>query len=99
MTPVISVIRELRNNRLRSIMDTHDSFPIPIPEGRRIDPLTGLPLPDPFPDYVPCPHCGEAEVEVWCYLEGGKCYHCGGWVSHPKPPFCGLAPYCSHSGV
>ena len=39
----------------------------PPPNPLRIDPSTGLPLPDPFPDYVRCPHCGEAEVEVWCY--------------------------------
>jgi len=70
----------------------------PETENVRIDPLTGLELPDPFSDYVTCPHCGEPEVEVWCYAEGGTCHNCGQWVHYPKPPFCGVAPYCKRSG-
>jgi hypothetical protein len=76
------------------IMETPHPFPIPGENGERIDPETGLPLLDPFPDYVVCPHCGEAEVEVWCFQEGGACHNCGKWVHYPKPPFCGVAPYC-----
>jgi len=75
-------------------MISNPAYPIPQPDGQRLDPQTGLPLPDPFPDYVPCPACGEPEVEVWCFQEGGKCHNCGVWVAYPKPPFCGVYPYC-----
>ena len=46
----------------------------------------GLPLPDPFPEYVACPHCGEPEVEVWCYQLRAQCHACGGWIDHAPPP-------------
>lgn len=64
------------------------------PQSERIDPVTGLPLPDPFPDYVTCTHCAEPEVEVWCYQAGGICHNCGEWVPYIKPAFCGVAPWC-----
>jgi hypothetical protein len=32
----------------------------------RMGPAMGLPLPDPFPEYLVCPHCGETKVEVFC---------------------------------
>jgi hypothetical protein len=75
-------------------LNTPGYFPILDPDGNRIDPETGLPLPDPFPDYLTCPHCGEEEVEVWCFQAGGACHNCGTWVHYPKPLFCGVAPYC-----
>ena len=72
----------------------------PLPESKddqRIDPETGLPLPDPFSDYIPCPHCGEPEVEVWCYQAGGNCHNCGQWVPYQRPSFCGVAPTCKRA--
>lgn len=64
------------------------------PNPNRIDPATGLSLPDPFPEYLVCPHCGEAEVEVWCYQARVQCHHCGAWIEHTPPPGCGTFPYC-----
>jgi hypothetical protein len=61
----------------------------PPPNPLRIDPVTKLPLPDPVPEYVPCPHCGEAEVEVYCYQAEATCHNCGRTVSHARPPGCG----------
>lgn len=29
------------------------------------------------PDYVPCPHCGEPEVEVWPGAAPVRCHNCG----------------------
>jgi len=55
-------------------------------------------LPDPFPDYLACPHCQEAEVEVWCYQAGGTCHNCGGWVTCDKPAYCGSLPTCPQAG-
>ena len=46
-----------------------------------------LPLPDPYPEYVECPYCGEPEVEVWCYQLRAQCHVCGGWIEH-APPAC-----------
>jgi hypothetical protein len=66
----------------------------PPPNPLRIDPSTGLPLLDPFQDYVHCPHCGEAEVEVWCYQEAATCHNCGRTFAHTRPPGCGTYPYC-----
>ena len=57
-----------------------------------------LPLPDPFPDYVTCPHCGEPEVEVWCYEEAARCHHCGGWIAHTPQENCRIYSYCSKKG-
>ena len=34
------------------------------PGGFRLDPDSGLPLPNPYPEYLPCPLCGEPEIEV-----------------------------------
>lgn len=59
-----------------------------------IHPQEPLPLPDPYPDYVPCPHCGEPEVEVWCYQSRVQCHMCGGWIAHPTPPCLGSSPAC-----
>lgn len=52
-----------------------------------------LPLPDPFPEYLTCPFCGELEVEVWCYQDGVKCHNCGEWLTHPRPE-CFGSPGC-----
>ena len=48
----------------------------------RLDPDSGLPLPNPYPEYLPCPLCGEPEVEVWCYQVRVMCHNCGGWFDH-----------------
>lgn len=47
-----------------------------------------LPLPDPYPDYVPCPVCGEPEVEVWCYQATARCHQCGAVFAHPPERKC-----------
>jgi hypothetical protein len=60
----------------------------------RVDPESGLPLPDPFPDYIRCPNCGEAEVEVWCYQDEARCHACGAVFAHTPPPWCGKFPFC-----
>ncbi len=60
----------------------------------RIDPATHLPLPDPFPEYVRCPHCGEPEVEVYCFQTEAICHNCGQTITHARPPGCGTYPYC-----
>jgi hypothetical protein len=59
--------------------------------------LLGHAFPDPFPEYIPCPRCGEPEIEVWCYQPGATCHNCGRWVDHPRPtcygkPGCQFAP-------
>lgn len=55
---------------------------------------SGLPLPDPFPEYIVCTHCGELEVEVWCYQTRVQCHACGGWMDH-TPPLCfGTSDIC-----
>jgi hypothetical protein len=53
-----------------------------------------LPLPDPFPDYLPCPHCGEPEVEVWCYQTRVQCHRCGDWFEHQPHDSCKIGPTC-----
>ena len=55
----------------------------------------GLPLPDPFPEYVACPHCGEPEVEVWCYQVRARCHACGAWIDHATAPCVGCEETCS----
>ena len=71
------------------------AFPdAPSPSPLRIDPETGLPLPDPFPEYLHCPHCGEPEVEVFCYQVEVLCHNCGRPIAHARPPGCGTYPYC-----
>ena len=52
------------------------------PEQFRLDPDSGLPLPNPYPEYLPCPHCGEPEVEAWCYETRVQCHNCGEWFEH-----------------
>jgi rubredoxin len=42
----------------------------------------------PFPDYVTCPHCGEPEVEVWCYELAATCHACGYTFDHSIPTEC-----------
>jgi hypothetical protein len=64
------------------------------PNPLRIDPVTKLPLPDPFPEYLRCPHCGEPEVEVFCYQVEVTCHNCGQAFAHARPPGCGTFPYC-----
>ncbi len=66
----------------------------PSPNPLRIDSDTGLPLPDPFPEYLSCPHCGETEVEVWCYQDEARCHNCGRPIAHARPPGCGTYPFC-----
>jgi len=53
-----------------------------------------LPLPDPFPEYVDCPHCGEPEVEIWCYQLRAQCHVCGEWIAHQPPPCFGCQKEC-----
>jgi transcription elongation factor Elf1 len=49
----------------------------------------------PYPDYVTCPHCGEPEVEVWCYESTARCHNCGRTFAHPLPAGCGgRCPHC-----
>ena len=64
------------------------------PSHTRIDPDSGLSLPDPFPEYVACPQCGEAEIEVFCYQTEARCHNCGALIPHVPPPSCGTFPYC-----
>lgn len=54
----------------------------------------GLALPDPFPDYLQCPHCGELEVEVWCYQRRARCHACGGWIDHELAACRGSSAVC-----
>src|SRR5262245_57337156 len=54
----------------------------------------GLPLPDPFPEYVECPYCGEPEVEVWCYQTRVQCHACGCWLPHRPPKCFGTSEKC-----
>lgn len=60
----------------------------------RVDVRTGLPLPDPFPEYVRCAQCGEPEVEVWCYQGRVRCHNCGAWCEHTPMACRGSAPVC-----
>lgn len=71
--------------------------PLPEPNPPRIDPVTGLALPDPYPEYVTCPHCGEPEVEVFCYETQGRCHRCGQLFEHIPPVTCGQWPYCKRA--
>ncbi|MEK7440386.1 MAG: hypothetical protein AABZ78_06300 [Chloroflexota bacterium] len=65
----------------------------------RTDPHTGLPLPDPYLDYITCPHCGEPEVEVFCYQTEVVCHNCGKKIAHTPPPMCGTYPFCKRGTV
>lgn len=47
---------------------------------------TARPLPDPFPDYVTCPVCGEPDIEIWCYEEKARCPNCGAEIAHGPFP-------------
>ena len=58
------------------------------PEGVHLDLDSGLPLPNPYPEYLPCPLCGEPEVEVWCYQKRVMCHNCGGWFDHTPAENC-----------
>jgi hypothetical protein len=60
----------------------------------RVDPVTGLPLTDPYPEYICCVHCGEPEVEVYCYQTAVVCHHCGNTLPHVPPAGCGTFPTC-----
>jgi hypothetical protein len=62
--------------------------------GERLEARTGLPLPDPYPEYLACPHCGEPEVEVWCYQTRVRCHRCGSWLTHHAPTCRGTAVIC-----
>jgi hypothetical protein len=74
-------------------------FPADVPNGAEAPNCTsglqesGLPLPAPFPDYIPCPNCGESEVEVWCYETQTRCHNCGALIPH-QPPACFGNEYC-----
>ena len=59
-----------------------------------IDSTTGLRLPDPYPEYLACPHCGEPEVEVWCYQRRVRCHNCGEWIDHNPSQDCNIHPFC-----
>ena len=51
--------------------------------------MATLDLQRPFPDYVTCPHCGEPEVEVWCYNPAALCHACERTFVHALPTTCG----------
>lgn len=53
-----------------------------------------LPLPHPFPEYLTCPHCGEPEVEIWCYQKAVQCYNCSGWVENKTQRDCQSGRIC-----
>jgi len=53
-----------------------------------------LPLPDPYPEYITCPVCGELEVEIWCYEESARCHACGSSIRHARPACFGKSPLC-----
>lgn len=53
-----------------------------------------LPLPDPYPDYIACPRCGEPEVEVWCYQRRARCHNCGAWLPHTPAVCRGTSAVC-----
>ncbi len=55
---------------------------------------SGLPLPDPFPEYIVCPECGEPEVETWCYETLVFCHACGAAIRH-RPPACFGSDHCA----
>jgi hypothetical protein len=66
-------------------------------ELRLFDPESGLPLTDPFPEYLTCPHCGEAEVEAWCFQEQVRCHQCNAWFAHCPPRDCQNLPGCQRN--
>jgi hypothetical protein len=79
----------LSGDRHESTICRRRAAPMPEPD---------LPLPDPFPEYVTCTHCGEPEVEVWCYQARVQCHACGGWMDHPLPHCFGMSAVCrAHS--
>jgi hypothetical protein len=53
-----------------------------------------LPLPDPYTDYIVCPHCGEPDIEIWCYQQRVQCHNCAGWIDHESPQDCPNQPSC-----
>lgn len=57
-------------------------------------PSANLPLPDPYPEYLVCPHCGEPEVEVWCYQTQVRCHSCGQWFAHEPATCRGTTAIC-----
>jgi hypothetical protein len=57
-------------------------------------PQRDLPLPDPYPEYVTCPACGEPEVETWCYDSSVRCHQCGQLIPHRRAPCFGSSPFC-----
>ncbi len=50
--------------------------------------MPDIDMAQPFPDYVSCPHCGEPEVEVWCYELTVTCHACRHTFSHSLPKEC-----------
>lgn len=64
------------------------------PPSRRPETRPSLPLPDPYPDYIACPHCGEREVEVWCYQKRVRCHQCGVWIAHTPATCRGTSAAC-----
>jgi hypothetical protein len=74
-------------------LDNSASISQPV-EVHLFDPESGLPLTDPFPEYLTCPHCGEPEVETWCFQEQVRCHHCGEWFRHCPPQDCQKLPGC-----
>jgi hypothetical protein len=47
---------------------------------------------------VTCPHCGEPEVEVWCYESTARCHNCGGWIERHPQANCRIYSSCLKRG-
>lgn len=75
-----------------SFSDRHDSIISRRQAASTAEP--DLPLPDPFPEYITCTHCGEPEVEVWCYQARVQCHACGGWMDHALAGCFGMSTMC-----
>jgi hypothetical protein len=85
-----------RPRRMTGIIPEWAGLGHDIPEHTRADPgdppmplqqePSARPLPDPFPDYVTCPVCGEPDIEIWCYEETVRCPTCGAEISHGPFP-------------
>lgn len=86
--------REAQQTQGAEPLPSQQPAPVPPDASRRAVQHARLPLPDPYPDYVPCPHCGELEVEVWCYMSRVRCHNCGAWIEHATPDCLGNSPVC-----
>ncbi len=78
-----------------NLLDKNDpSHDLNANDTARIDPQTGLPLPDPYVEYITCPYCNEQEVEVFCYQTEVACHNCHKMIVHTPPATCGTFPFC-----